>query len=231
MEKLIATFTNYSILESDAEHLYELAEFVVTENYRHHTGVCSQKTLRPEILKVYREELRYSPRSKIFVARDPEKRIIGAIRIMQWDRKMKLPMHKLFGEVPLQKVLPGDEHHSVWHIGRFAVTQSVGHPRLSLFKQLIVCAVFPVMALSEGNIIAECDGKLYRILSALHIRINSPGVSVHYMGSETVPVNITRPGIEQFFYREYSFLTGKSLCDAERTLSDTWGFPMINTCA
>jgi hypothetical protein len=128
-------------------------------------------------------------------------------------------------------MLSGDEHHDVWHIGRFAVTQSIKKPCLSLFKQLIVCAIFPVMTLSSGLIIAECDSKLIRILSALGIRINNLGESVHYLGSETIPIKITHQGIEQFFNREYSFLTQKSLCNVEHTLSETWTILRDNICA
>jgi hypothetical protein len=229
MEKLIASFKEYNIWELDTEHLPELARFVVTENYRHHTGVCDTDVAYAEIEDIYLEELQYIPYSKTFVARDLENCIIGAIRMMQWDYHAELPMEKIFGKSPLQKVLSVNSNVDIWHVGRFAVSQQTKVSCLSLFKQLIVCAIAPVMVYPSSIILAECDSKLERILSALGIQISRLGESIHYLGSETIPINITRQGIEQFFNREYSFLTQKSSCDVERTLSDTWNF--LRICA
>ncbi|MDR1406855.1 MAG: hypothetical protein LBJ23_02255 [Tannerella sp.] len=229
MEKTIARFMDYSIQESDAEHLYELAEFVVSENYEHHAGSCDVAAMHVEIMKIYQEELRYMPNSRIFVARDLDDRIIGTIRITRWDYEMKLPMQKLFGEHTLKKVLSRNKAHpAVWHIGRFAVAQSGNRYCHSLFKQLIVCAIIPVMMHPDSIIIAECDSKLNRVLSALGIRINNLGRSIHYLGSETIPVCITKQGIEQFFYREYAFLMQKTFGDVKRTLSDACKFSGMN---
>jgi N-acyl-L-homoserine lactone synthetase len=140
-------------------------------------------------------------------------------------------MQKLFGEYPLRKILCDNAHPAIWHIGRFAVAQPAERSCLSLFRQLIACAVFPVMHTDSGIMIAECDSKLIRILSALGVRINHLGTPIYYLGSETVPVSITRQGIEQFFNREYSCLMQKSSCNVKNVLSDMQKFAQINICA
>lgn len=57
MEKLIYKNESYAICRLDKGNLYELAEFVVRENYKHHIGVFPSESIKEEIYTVYQEEL------------------------------------------------------------------------------------------------------------------------------------------------------------------------------
>lgn len=50
----------------------ELSEFVVLENYKHHTAGQLNDNFRSEVASVYDEEMRYFNRSRVFVAKDAE---------------------------------------------------------------------------------------------------------------------------------------------------------------
>ena len=66
MDKLIATFENYSICQLSKEHLLSLSKFVVDENYKHHENtLIDPLKRRKEILAIYKEELQYFSKSKI----------------------------------------------------------------------------------------------------------------------------------------------------------------------
>jgi hypothetical protein len=216
VERLTASFADCNIWESDSEHLYGLIRFLITENYMRHTGICETDVPREEIADVYLEELQYVPFSRIFAARDTENRIIGTVRVMRWDGRIELPMQKIFGKPVSDEALALAGNETVWHIGRFAVARTV--TRLSLSKQLLVCALAPVFAASGGIMLAECDTKLFRALSAAGLRINPLGEPVHCLGSETIPVYATRQGVEDFYNREFALLQQKSSCDVRDAL-------------
>ena len=49
-----------------------------------------------------------------------------------------------------------------WHVGRFAVESYIEATNISLFKQLMIFAIYPVLNSLNGYLIAECDSKLLR---------------------------------------------------------------------
>lgn len=52
MEKLIATFEDYSIFKADAKCINELSQFIVVENYKHHVGTVGASQIADDIADV-----------------------------------------------------------------------------------------------------------------------------------------------------------------------------------
>ena len=104
MEKLVCVNENYRIWQLDKESLHELAEFVVTENYKHHVGSFTAASIKAEVDSVFQEELQYIDSSIIFAVRNMMGKIIGSIRVFKWDRKKTLPVQKIFGVNPLSSI-------------------------------------------------------------------------------------------------------------------------------
>ena len=97
MNKTIWSCYDYSIKSVDARELYELAAFVVKENYSHHSlsgyiPIASQN----EIYDIYNEELTFASTSQYFMVYDRNEKIIGSIRVFKWDCKTLIPMQKIF---------------------------------------------------------------------------------------------------------------------------------------
>ena len=205
MEKLIYTNGQYYIWQlSGKECLRELAEFVVMENYKHHMGNFSYESLKEEIYSIYQEELQYIDSSIIFIVRNAIGRIIGSIRVFKWDRKTILPLEKIFGINPLMAI-HSESDYSYWHIGRFAVDSFAGIPTITLFKQLMVYAVHPIVCDTKSYMIAETDSKLLKVMNALGIETIQMGQSINYLASETVPICSSKNGL-MFFYKHYENL-------------------------
>ncbi len=208
MEKLIYTNGQYNIWQlTGKECLQELAEFVVKENYKHHIGDFSYESIKDEIDSVYQEELQYIEDSTIFVVRNEASKIIGSIRVFRWDRKKILPLQKVFGINPLITI-HSESNYSYWHIGRFAVDSFAGIPTITLFKQLMVYAVHPIVCDEKSYMIAETDSKLLKVMNALGIETTQLGHSINYLASETIPVCSSKDGL-LLFYRHY-----RRLCKA-----------------
>lgn len=205
MEKLIYTNRQYSIWQlTGKECLRELAEFVVRENYKHHVGDFSYESIKDEIDSVYQEELQYIDSSIIFVVRNEAGKVIGAIRVFKWDRKKTLPIQKIFGINPLM-IIHSESDYSYWHIGRFAVDTFAGIPTITLFKQLMVYAVHPIVCDTKSYMIAETDSKLLKVMNVLGIETIQLGHSINYLASETIPVCSSRNGL-LLFYKHYANL-------------------------
>lgn len=205
MEKLIYTNRQYSIWQlTGKECLRELAEFVVRENYKHHVGDFSYESIKDEIDSVYQEELQYIDSSMIFVVRNEAGKVIGAIRVFKWDRKKTLPIQKIFGINPLM-IIHSESDYSYWHIGRFAVDTFAGIPTITLFKQLMVYAVHPIVCDTKSYMIAETDSKLLKVMNVLGIETIQLGHSINYLASETIPVCSSRNGL-LLFYKHYANL-------------------------
>lgn len=204
MEKLIYTNGIYKILQIGKENLCELAEFVVRENYKHHVGKFAQEEIDAKITSVYNEELSYAESSYVYVVRNSIGKLIGSIRVFKWDRKKPLPIQKVFGINPL-KVIHSESIYDYWHVGRFAIDSFSGIPTLTLFKQLMVFAVQPIVSDDNSYMIAETDSKLLRVMNALGISTVQLGKSKDYLASETVPVCSSQTGILPFYnhYHEY----------------------------
>ena len=198
---------NYLERLSTSEVL-SLSKFVVEENFNHHVNGDEKKKIEKDILSVYQEEVKYIENSKIFVCKDDNGSITGAIRVLRWNYIDKLPIENIFGINPLL-VLEDKELHEIWHIGRFAIKKGAKDP--NLFKKLMVCAISPVCS-HEGNIaFAECDSKLLRILSLLGIKPKVVGKSINYLGSETIPVSLSYSGLIEFYEKNKHLISDNKL--------------------
>lgn len=97
MGNVIFKNESYNIRQGDKDCLYELSEFVVKENYRHHSILPSDMVIQKEVDLIYKEELSYFNSSNIFIVRNWKGDIIGSIRVLKWDRKLILPIQKNLG--------------------------------------------------------------------------------------------------------------------------------------
>lgn len=167
-------------------------------------GNFSYESLKEEIYSIYQEELQYIDSSIIFIVRNAIGRIIGSIRVFKWDRKTILPLEKIFGINPLMAI-HSESDYSYWHIGRFAVDSFAGIPTITLFKQLMVYAVHPIVCDTKSYMIAETDSKLLKVMNALGIETIQMGQSINYLASETVPICSSKNGL-MFFYKHYENL-------------------------
>lgn len=199
MEKLIYVNEQYNIWQLTGEEcLQELAEFVVRENYKHHDGDLSSKCIKDEINTVYNEELQYIDNSIIFIVRNNAGKILGSIRVFKWDRKKILPMQKIFGINPLVTI-HSESDYTYWHIGRFAIDSFTGIPTITLFKQLMIYAVHPIVSEGRSYMIAETDSKLLKVMNALGIETKCLGDSIYYLASETIPIYSSKQGLLGFY--------------------------------
>jgi len=203
MEKIILSNKNYCIYKVGEECLMELSEFVVSENYKHHTSCCEDIDMTQEIRHVYHEELRYSKRSHIFIVRDLQGKLIGSIRVFKWNKKDSLPIEELFNINPLERL--GDEKsRSYWHVGRFAIDSHAGISTLNIFKILMTLAIEPIIKDTNSYMIAETDSKLVRVVNALGIQTIALDKPIQYLASDTVPLYSSKSGLIDFYNRHKS---------------------------
>jgi hypothetical protein len=203
MKKLVIQCRDYCIYSAGKEHLYDVAKFVVKENYRRHIGKYERvENTEEEVKAIYQEELLFSDISRIYIVEDRNNRMIGCIRVMRWDGESILPVHKIFNINPL-KHIKSTKYSSFWHIGRFAVASCTDISNISLFKKLMMYAVHPIYREQDSYMIAECDSKLLRIMNLLGIDTVRLGSGINYLGSETIPVYANREGLSKF-YLKYS---------------------------
>jgi predicted GNAT family N-acyltransferase len=178
--------------------LLDLAEFIVKENFNHHTTDVDSVNFQEDIESIYKEELEYSSNSEIFVTKDYSNSIIGSIRVLKWNEKDILPIQKLFGINP--SVVAKDIDWSIkniYHIGRFAVQKNTKDK--GLFKRLMVSALEPVCSQKNSIAFAECDKKLLRIMYLLGIEASVIGKPINYLGSETIPVVLSYNSVINFY--------------------------------
>lgn len=204
MKKLITRNENYSIYEVGAKYLYDVAEFVVKENYRHHKRESAITGMEDEIEFVYQEELSFCQTSRVYIVENKSSLMIGCIRVMKWNETNILPIQQIFNINPVCYI-NGIRSYSFWHVGRFAVDSCAGIPSLSLFKQLMIYAIHPIYQEKDGVMIAECDSKLLRVMNLLGIKTVDLSKGVHYLGSETIPVYADKNGLSRF-YNKYCHL-------------------------
>lgn len=198
METLILKNQLYSIWQTDKNGIYDLAKFVVTENYKHHKGNASEEMIQLETYSIYEEELTYAANSIILLVRDLNNKIIGSIRVFKWDKEQVLPIQKIFGINPLQSICAQNDT-TYWHIGRFAIDSFAGIPTVNLFKQLMVFAIHPIISDTNSYMIAEADSKLVRVMNALGIKTIRLGQSVNYLASETIPICSSKSSLFGFY--------------------------------
>jgi len=179
-----------------ANQMLDLAEFVVTENFKYHSGDNLPKDYTNDVNAIYKEEVKFYKNSEVYVSKDSFGSIFGAIRVLKWNFIDVLPLQKIFGINPLM-VSNKSNLNNIYHIGRFAIKKNILD--INLFKQLMVCAISPICK-NKGNIaFAECDSKLLRTLKILGIKTTVIGKSVNYLGSETIPIVMTFDGLIGFY--------------------------------
>lgn len=191
----------------ELDQLTELAKFVVEENFSHHCEDVTTTELVNDTQEVYDEELNYFKDSEIFVAKDFSGNIQGSIRVIKWDYKARLPIHKIFDIDPLSVLNYAEKLSSVWHIGRFATRKNIEDR--TLFRRLMVCAIAPICEQKNGVAFAECDSKLLRIMNLLGIKTDIIGASVNYLGSETIPIAMSYDGLKDFYCKNKYLVTAQ----------------------
>jgi len=201
-------FKNNYLEKLRANEIFDLAKFIVTENFKHHTNDELPKEGFSEINSIYKEEKKFFNNSKIFMARDIEGHIDGAIRVLKWNYKDRLPIEKIFGINPLE-ITGTSPLKSIWHIGRFAIKK--GCADVNLFKKLMVCAISPICQNENSVAFAECDSKLLRVLRFLGIKVTVIGESVNYLGSETIPVSMDYYGLIDFYRKNKHLVSNEEL--------------------
>lgn len=190
----------------ELSQLGELAKFVVEENFNHHCDENEITQIAKETEEVYQEELNYFDTSKIIIAKNINGSIEGSIRVINWNHKTQLPIQKLFNINPSER-LKINKNTPLWHIGRFATRKNNGDKLL--FRKLMVTAISPICENKSGYVVAECDKKLLRIMNLMGIKTNIIGNSIHYLGSETIPIAMDYDGLKGF-YESNKYLTTNS---------------------
>lgn len=191
----------------DFFQLIELSNFIIDENYAHHSNSKLPKNSQSEVLSIYDEEVNYFNNAEIYVAKNILGNIIGSIRVYKWNYNEILPLQKIFNINPLDILKPNQRNHPIWHVGRFAINKDIKDR--TLFKKLMVCATAPIFESKIGFVFAECDSKLLRVMNFMGIKTNVIGPSLNYLGSETIPVCMSYDDIKDFY------LKNKSLVETE----------------
>lgn len=202
----------------NSNQILNLAQFVVEENFNHHSNNKQPKNYKNSIDSIYNEEINYFNNSEIFVAKNNVGSILGSIRILKWNYSDLLPLQKIFGINPLLAI-KSDRINNIYHIGRFAIKKGVRD--INLFKQLMVCAIGPVCENEDNVVFAECDRKLLRILTMLGIEATVIGESITYLGSETIPIAITQKGLINFYNKNKALVSN----DVLNTSTNTYDLP------
>ncbi|WP_196895933.1 hypothetical protein [Aureivirga marina] len=192
-----------SLERLELHQMSKFAEFIVMENFKHHTENELPNDYKKDIESIYKQEMAFYKNSEIFVSKDDFGKISGAIRVLKWNYIDTLPLEIIFGINPLL-ITPKDELQNIYHIGRFAIRKDVGD--LNLFKKLMICAIAPICENKSGIAFAECDSKLLRILNLLGIEASVIGKSINYLGSETIPIAMTYDGLKNFYFKNKSLV-------------------------
>ncbi len=199
------TLANNYLEKLQANQIFDLAEFVVTENFKHHSNNSLPKDYKNDVNSIHKEEMSYYENSEVYTAKDHLGSILGAIRVLKWNYTDVLPLQKIFNINPLLAINKPNINN-IYHIGRFAIKKDV--QGINLFKQLMVCAIAPICKHTGNIAFAECDSKLLRVLHMLGIKTTVIGESVNYLGSETIPIALTYEGLIDF-YNENKALVSK----------------------
>ncbi|NIF07737.1 hypothetical protein F3J23_20120 [Chryseobacterium sp. Tr-659] len=196
-------FNFYSL---GSKNLYELAKFVVTENFSHHEDHSNTEKFKTEVDSIYNEEKAFKE-SKIFVSRDNDDKINGSIRVLKWNQTDVLPLEKLFHINPSSFIK--SKATDIWHIGRFAIKKGIDKTGFGIFKTLMAYAINEVCQNENSVAIAECDAKLLKVLKLMGIEAITLAEPIHYLGSETIPVMLTYNGLKKFLDKNYHLITTK----------------------
>ncbi|MGB3342810.1 MAG: hypothetical protein WBA61_02760 [Aequorivita sp.] len=210
----------YNLERLQSNQLFDLARFVVSENFKKHTNETYPKEYETEINHIFREELNYFENAQVFVFKDSSNTIVGSIRVLRWNYIDVLPIQKIFN-IDSSVICVKSCSSPIWHIGRFAIHEGIRD--VGLFKQLIICALSPICKDESSIAYAECDSKLLRILLVLGIKAQPIGDSINYLGSETVPIKITHSGLIDF-YRKNQVLVPIDFLNLSHGMSKNYTF-------
>lgn len=188
--------SDISINPISKRQLLEFTKFVAREYYNHNfQNEQNTELIQREIDSMYDEDVKQFPYSLYYAAKSHNK-IIGTIKVTQWNGKDTLPIQKLFDiNVKKEKVFGKG---SVWHVGRFATSSISTQQDIFLFKKLMVYAIRPICNDISGVMFAECDTKLLRVMTFLGIKTTILGKAIEYLHSETLPIYITSQGLMPF---------------------------------
>lgn len=201
MKRNTNAVNDFKIVKTSIDKLYKIAKFVVKENYEHHGYTATNiKETKDEIAMVYCEDAIHYSASSFYTAEN-NNQIIGSIKVTKWDRKIVLPIQKIFN-INVGEMF--DKNVTVWHVGRFAISSNSCCKIITLLKRLMVYAIYPVCESDDSVMVAECDQKLLRTLIALGIKTKTLGTPVHYLGSDTIPICVEKNGLVEFLNRNLS---------------------------
>jgi len=197
----------YHISQLAIDYLNHMADFVVTQNMKSHTGKIIALHDHSKLVRmIHDEEFDYFENSKIYVAYDYTGGLIGTIRTMKWDYNKELPTQRIFGISPLDYAKQ-HRKHEIWHIGRFAIKSGVRQIRL--LKHLMILATHPVCTNENSMALAECDSKLLQSFGQMGIGYTVLGKSINYLGSETIPICMSSEDLQHFYNNNISLLNGE----------------------
>lgn len=200
----------------DNANLSEMAEFVVTENFKHHEDSVNVVETK-QINNVIEEEKVLFNTSVTFIAKNKKMEMIGSIRVARWNFLDELPIEKLFNISPFQ-LMHRFTKSNVWHIGRFAIKSGIR--QITLFKVLMINAIAPICENKNSIAFAECDSKLLRILKMLGIKVNVVGNPIYYLGSETIPIAMTYEGLINFYKKNSNLLKKEQVKTGNKVKTD-----------
>lgn len=205
MSRYITNYENLSLWQMSEEELPELSKFVIEENYKHHQPqMYSDRNFEAEYLSVLKEEKAFYRYSSIIVAKDEYHNMVGVIRVTSWDNNPHtVPLSRLFGNQLVDIPQLMYKHKHVWHIGRFAIKKGVSDSG-RLFKLLMLYAISPIFRHTNGVVLAETDERLLRVMQAMRIKATPLAAGKEYIGSMTLPILITKEGLNEFLLNNIS---------------------------
>ena len=183
------------------ENVDELIHFVINENHLHHREIVTAEQINSTRQLLCTEEKQYF-NSHIFVAMS-HNIICGSIRIFKKTPTQILPIEKIFNINVEALVNAGTP---IYHIGRFAVSKGADKRGFHIFKTLIALALQVAQQGQGGIVFAECDVKLLRTIRLLGIEAEAIGSPIHYLGSETIPIQLPWSGYQSFLNRNRDLL-------------------------
>lgn len=199
MEHPLLKRKGITLYRAAEDELPAVAEFVVKENYSHHSH-NQEFNLKNEVEYVLDEERRIYNLSRIIVAKDANGRIIGSIRVARWDKKATLPLESLFGISPLDIPIRG-EIKTFWHVGRFSISRMPDVSNNLLMRTLMIYAVYPIVHSPQSCLLAEVDRRLFGILGRIGIDAYQIAPSIHHLASETIPIYSVSSSMMKFYKR------------------------------
>ena len=183
------------------ENVDELIHFVINENHLHHREIVTAEQINSTRQLLCTEEKQYF-NSHIFVAMS-NNIICGSIRIFQKTATQILPIEKIFNINVEDLASAGTP---IYHIGRFAVSKGADKRGFHIFKTLIALALQVAQQGQGGIVFAECDVKLLRTIRLLGIEAEAIGSPIHYLGSETIPIQLPWTGYQIFLNKNKDLL-------------------------